>query len=175
MGKLGSIVGKPPTHSRVLYGMATSISPLQVGNVAPGFSCPDQNGNIRTLDEFHGQKLVLYFYPKDNTPGCTSQACNLNDNLAALTKAGYIILGVSKDPAKSHQKFIDKFSLKFDLLCDEDLSVHQAYGVWGPKKFMGREFDGTHRTTFVIDDNGVLENVIAKPKVKAHAEEILKL
>lgn len=117
--------------------------------------------------------MVLYFYPKDNTPGCTSQACNLNENLNALTKAGYTVLGVSKDPAKSHHKFIDKYSLKFDLLCDEDLSVHHAFGVWGPKKFMGREFDGTHRTTFVIDEHGVLEHVIAKPKVKAHAEEIL--
>ena len=117
---------------------------------------------------------MLYFYPKDNTPGCTSQACNLNDNLDALAKAGYNVLGVSKDPAKSHHKFIDKFGLKFDLLCDEDLSVHRAYGVWGPKKFMGREFDGTHRTTFVIDEHGVLEQVIAKPKVKAHAEEILQ-
>ena len=149
------------------------IIPLVAGDQAPAFSSPDQHGNLRTLEEFKGSKLVLYFYPKDNTPGCTSQACNLNDNLDALAKAGYNVLGVSKDPAKSHHKFIDKFGLKFDLLCDEDLSVHHAYGVWGPKKFMGREFDGTHRTTFVIDEHGVLEQVIAKPKVKAHAEEIL--
>ena len=154
--------------------MATCISPLQVGDNAPAFSAPDQHGNVRTLAEFAGQKLVLYFYPKDNTPGCTNQACNLNENLGALKAAGYTVLGVSKDPAKSHHKFIDKFGLKFDLLCDEDLSVHHAYGVWGPKKFMGREFDGTHRTTFVIDEHGVLEQVIAKPKVKAHAEEILQ-
>jgi thioredoxin-dependent peroxiredoxin len=153
--------------------MATSISPLKAGDSAPAFSAPDQNGKVRSLEEFNGTKLILYFYPKDNTPGCTSQACNLNENLHALAKAGYAVLGVSKDPAKSHQKFIDKFGLKFDLLCDEDLSVHQAYGVWGPKKFMGREFDGTHRTTFVVDENGVLEQVIAKPTVKAHAEEIL--
>ena len=117
---------------------------------------------------------MLYFYPKDNTPGCTAQACNLNDNLDALAKAGYKVLGVSKDPAKSHQKFIDKFGLQFDLLCDEELHVHNAYGVWGLKKFMGREYDGTHRTTFVIDEKGVLEQVIAKPKTKAHAEEILQ-
>jgi peroxiredoxin Q/BCP len=154
--------------------MAKTISPLSTGDKAPAFSAPDQNGNVRTLDEFKGSKLVLYFYPKDNTPGCTSQACNLNENLDALANAGYKVLGVSKDPAKSHHKFIDKFSLKFDLLCDEELSVHHAYGVWGPKKFMGREFDGTHRTTFVIDENGTLEQVIAKPKVKAHAEEILQ-
>jgi peroxiredoxin Q/BCP len=153
--------------------MATSLSPLKVGDKAPAFSAPDQNGNLRTLDEFKGAKLVLYFYPKDNTPGCTSQACNLNENLDALANAGYKVLGVSKDPAKSHHKFIDKYGLKFDLLCDEELSVHHAYGVWGPKKFMGREFDGTHRTTFVIDESGTLEHVIAKPKVKAHAEEIL--
>ena len=153
--------------------MATSISPLKAGERAPSFSAPDQHGNIRTLEEFKASKLILYFYPKDNTPGCTSQACNLNDNLKTLSGKGYQVLGVSKDPAKSHHKFIDKFGLKFDLLCDEELSVHNAYGVWGLKKFMGREYDGTHRTTFVIDEHGVLEQVIAKPKVKAHAEEIL--
>ena len=153
--------------------MAKTISPLQAGDQAPSFSVEDQKGNIRTLEEFKGSKLVLYFYPKDNTPGCTTQACNLNDNFAKLANEGYTILGVSKDPAKSHLKFIEKFELQFDLLCDEDLSVHNAYGVWGLKKFMGREYDGTHRTTFVIDERGVLEQVIAKPKVKAHAEEIL--
>ena len=153
--------------------MAKTISPLRVGDQAPSFSVEDQKGNIRTLEEFKGSKLVLYFYPKDNTPGCTTQACNLNDNFAKLANEGYTILGVSKDPAKSHLKFIEKFELQFDLLCDEDLSVHNAYGVWGLKKFMGREYDGTHRTTFVIDERGVLEQVIAKPKVKAHAEEIL--
>lgn len=153
--------------------MAKTITPLRVGDQAPSFSVEDQKGNIRTLEEFKGSKLVLYFYPKDNTPGCTTQACNLNDNFAKLANEGYTILGVSKDPAKSHLKFIEKFDLQFDLLCDEDLSVHNAYGVWGLKKFMGREYDGTHRTTFVIDERGVLEQVIAKPKVKAHAEEIL--
>tara|TARA_Y100001978_G_scaffold200719_1_gene217566 strand:- start:730 stop:1203 length:474 start_codon:yes stop_codon:yes gene_type:complete len=153
--------------------MAKTITPLRVGDQAPSFSVEDQKGNIRTLEEFKGSKLVLYFYPKDNTPGCTTQACNLNDNFAKLANEGYTILGVSKDPAKSHLKFIEKFELQFDLLCDEDLSVHNAYGVWGLKKFMGREYDGTHRTTFVIDERGVLEQVIAKPKVKAHAEEIL--
>ncbi|MED5318504.1 MAG: peroxiredoxin, partial [Bacteroidota bacterium] len=110
--------------------MATTISPLKVGQQAPSFSAPDQHGNTRTLEEFKGSKLVLYFYPKDNTPGCTVQACNLNDNLATLSKAGYKVLGVSKDPAKSHLKFIDKFGLQFDLLCDEELDVHNAYGVW---------------------------------------------
>ena len=154
--------------------MATTISPLKVGDQAPSFSALDQNGNTRTLEEFKGSKLVLYFYPKDNTPGCTAQACNLNDNLAQLSKAGFKVLGVSKDPAKSHLKFIDKFGLQFDLLCDEELHVHNAYGVWGLKKFMGREYDGTHRTTFVIDEHGVIEQVIAKPKTKAHAEEILQ-
>ena len=104
--------------------MATCISPLQVGDKAPEFSAPDQHGNVRTLAQFAGQKLVLYFYPKDNTPGCTNQACNLNDNLSSLKAAGYTVLGVSKDPAKSHHKFIHKHSLGFDLLCDEELSVH---------------------------------------------------
>ena len=111
--------------------MAKTISPLRVGDQAPSFSVEDQKGNIRTLEEFIGSKLVLYFYPKDNTPGCTTQACNLNDNFAQLANEGYTILGVSKDPAKSHLKFIEKFELQFDLLCDEDLSVHNAYGVWG--------------------------------------------
>ena len=141
---------------------------------APDITLPATGDQTIRLADLRGQSVVLYFYPKDNTPGCTSQACNLNDNRDALAEAGYSILGVSKDPAKSHQKFIDKFNLKFDLLCDEELSVHFAYGVWGPKKFMGREFDGTHRTTFVIDENGILEQVIAKPQVKAHAEEILQ-
>lgn len=153
--------------------MATSISPLSSGDAAPAFEATDQTGTTRTLQEFQGSKLVLYFYPKDNTPGCTSQACNLNDHLDELSKAGYQVLGVSPDPAKSHNKFIEKFGLKFDLLCDEDKAIHHAYGVWGPKKFMGREYDGTHRTTFVIDENGKIEQVIAKPQVKLHAEEIL--
>jgi len=153
--------------------MATCISPLKPGDKAPSFSAPDQRGTVRTLEEFAGTKLVLYFYPKDNTPGCTSQACNLNDHLDDLRAAGYHVLGVSPDPAKSHQKFIDKFSLRFDLLCDEDKAVHRAYGVWGLKKFMGREYDGTHRTTFVIAEDGTVERILAKPKVKAHAEEIL--
>ena len=154
--------------------MAKTITPLVAGDQAPAFSSPDQHGNLRTLEEFKGSKLVLYFYPKDNTPGCTSQACNLNENLDALAKAGYNVLGVSKDPAKSHHKFIDKHGLGFDLLCDEELNVHHAFGVWGPKKFMGREFDGTHRTTFVIEADGTIGRIIAKPKVKTHAEEILQ-
>ena len=143
------------------------------GDAFPDFSMETPDGGTVTKADLAGKKAVIFFYPKDNTPGCTSQACNLNENLDALANAGYKVLGVSKDPAKSHHKFIDKYGLKFDLLCDEELSVHHAYGVWGPKKFMGREFDGTHRTTFVIDESGTLEHVIAKPKVKAHAEEIL--
>jgi peroxiredoxin Q/BCP len=153
--------------------MANSISPLQAGDAAPDFSVLDQNGRERTLAEFRGKKVILFFYPKDNTPGCTKQACNLNDHWGTLQKEGYVVLGVSKDPAKSHLKFIEKFGLQFDLLCDEDLALHHSYGVWGLKKFQGREYDGTHRTTFVIDGEGILERVIAKPKVKEHAEEIL--
>lgn len=172
-GKLGLKRGKPCLQMVVLSGMATSISPLSAGDKAPAFQAEDQTGKLRTLDEFQDSKLVLYFYPKDNTPGCTSQACNLNDHLDTLRAKGYHVLGVSPDPAKSHHKFIDKFGLKFDLLCDEDKAVHQAYGVWGLKKFMGREYDGTHRTTFVIDEQGIIEQVIAKPQVKLHAEEIL--
>ena len=117
--------------------MATTISPLKAGQQAPSFSAPDQHGNTRTLEEFKGSKLVLYFYPKDNTPGCTVQACNLNDNLATLSKAGYKVLGVSKDPAKSHLKFIDKFGLQFDLLCDEEAGCPQRLWRVGAEKIHG--------------------------------------
>ena len=153
--------------------MAPKPQPLEEGTKAPNFKAKTHTGEEIKLSDFKGQHLLLYFYPKDNTPGCTSQACNLNDHLDTLRAKGYHVLGVSPDPAKSHHKFIDKFGLKFDLLCDEDKAVHQAYGVWGLKKFMGREYDGTHRTTFVIDEQGIIEQVIAKPQVKLHAEEIL--
>ncbi len=147
---------------------------LEIGNKAPQFSARDQNNKVRTLEEFAGQKLVIYFYPKDNTPGCTAEACDLRDNYARLQAQGYKILGVSKDSAKSHQKFIDKFDLPFDLLVDEDLEVCKAFGVWGMKKFMGREFMGINRTTFIIDEQGRLQDIITKVKTKEHAAQILK-
>ena len=148
---------------------------LKIGDKAPDFSGKDQNGKTIQLSDFSGKKIAIYFYPKDNTPGCTVQACNLRDNDAALTKAGIQIIGVSADSSASHVKFIDKFSLPFPLIADEDKTIIQQFGVWGPKKFMGKEYDGIHRTTFVIDENHTIVGIIEKPKTKEHAEEILAL
>jgi peroxiredoxin Q/BCP len=147
---------------------------LEVGNKAPEFEAKDQNGNTVKLSDFKGKKVVLYFYPKDNTPGCTAQACNLRDNYEALQKAGYVILGVSSDSEKSHQKFIEKQSLPFSLISDEDLKVHEAYGTWVEKSMYGRKYMGTARTTFIIDENGNLEEIIEKVKTKEHTNQILK-
>ncbi|PCJ81335.1 MAG: thioredoxin-dependent thiol peroxidase [Bacteroidetes bacterium] len=149
------------------------MSPLQVGDQAPEFSSHDQSGVSRSLSDYSGTKLVLYFYPKDNTPGCTTQACNLTENFSELTKHGIKILGVSPDSEAKHLKFIAKFDIAFDLLADEDKSVHKAFGVWGEKKFMGKVFDGTHRTTFLIDENGKIVTIISKPNCKDHAAEVL--
>ncbi|MBR9922406.1 MAG: thioredoxin-dependent thiol peroxidase [Bacteroidetes bacterium] len=146
---------------------------LKAGDKAPAFSGVDQNGETIKLEDYKGKKLVLFFYPKDNTPGCTAEACNLRDNYAGLQKAGYEILGVSADSERKHQNFIKKFDLPFPLLADTEKEVINAFGVWGPKKFMGREFDGIHRTTFVIDEQGKIEEVIAKVKTKDHAAQIL--
>lgn len=147
---------------------------LEVGKQAPGFEAKDQNGNLIKLADFKGRKVVLYFYPKDNTPGCTAQACNLRDNYDALQKAGYIVLGVSSDSEKSHQKFIDKQQLPFPLIADEDLKVHEAYGTWVEKSMYGRKYMGTARTTFVIDENGLLSEIIEKVNTKEHTSQILK-
>lgn len=147
---------------------------LEVGKPAPNFEAKDQNGNIIKLADFKGRKVVLYFYPKDNTPGCTAQACNLRDNYDALQKAGYIVLGVSSDSEKSHQKFIEKQNLPFPLIADEDLKVHEAYGTWVEKSMYGRKYMGTARTTFIIDENGNLEEIIEKVNTKDHTNQILK-
>lgn len=149
------------------------MTKLQKGDKAPDFNCADENGNMISLSDYKGKKLVLYFYPKDNTPGCTTESCNLRDNYQAMLKAGYEVLGISADSEKKHLNFIDKFDLPFHLLADVEKKVINDYGVWGPKKFMGREYDGIHRTTFVIDENGMIEEVITKVKTKAHAEQIL--
>ena len=146
---------------------------LNVGDAAPAFEALDQNDKPHRLEDYSGKKLVLYFYPKDNTPGCTNQACSLRDGMADLEKAGIKVLGVSINHAASHRKFIDKFDLPFDLLVDEDHALQDLFGVWGLKKFMGREYDGTHRTTFCIDEAGTIVAIIRKPKVKDHANEVL--
>lgn len=147
---------------------------LKEGDKAPDFQCVDENGKLRTLSEFVGKKLVLYFYPKDNTPTCTVESCNLRDNYDGLRKKGFEVLGVSPDSEKRHRNFISKFELPFPLLADEDHKVMNAYGVYGKKKFMGRVFDGVVRTTFVIDENGVIERVFKKVKSKEHTEQILE-
>ncbi|MFD2035980.1 thioredoxin-dependent thiol peroxidase [Belliella marina] len=147
---------------------------LEVGNYAPQFESKDQNGNVIKLSDFKGKKVVLYFYPKDNTPGCTAQACNLRDNYEALQKAGYVVLGISTDSEKSHQKFIEKQELPFSLIADEDKSVHEAYGTWVEKSMYGRKYMGTARTTFVIDEEGKIEEIIEKVNTKEHTNQILK-
>ena len=146
---------------------------LKEGQKAPIFSAKNQNGNDISLTQFLGKKVVLYFYPKDNTPGCTAQACNLSENIDNLKKNGFIVLGVSPDSEKSHLKFISKYNLSFDLIVDESKSICKLYGVWGPKKFMGREYDGVHRTTFLIDENGFIDKIIKKVNTKNHTEQIL--
>lgn len=149
------------------------MTSLKVGDAAPNFEAKDQEGNTIKLSDYSGKKLVLFFYPKASTPGCTAEACNLSDNYQVFINKGYDILGVSADSAKRQQNFINKYALKFPLLADEDKTVINAFGVWGPKKFMGKEYDGIHRTTFIIDEKGIIEEVIAKVKTKAHAQQIL--
>lgn len=145
----------------------------QVGDPAPAFEAPDQNGKIRSLHEFNGQRLVLYFYPKDDTPGCTAEACSLRDHYQSLLQAGYQILGISSDSPASHQKFITKFQLPFDLISDQDKTVHEAFGTWIQKSMYGRSYMGTERVTFVIGPDGIIQEVIAKVDTKNHAAQIL--
>ncbi len=147
---------------------------LEIGEKAPDFEAKDQDGNKVKLSEFQGKKVVLYFYPKDNTPGCTAQACNLRDNYDALLKAGYIVLGISSDSEKSHQKFIEKQNLPFSLIADEDKKVHELYGTWVEKNMYGRKYMGTARTTFIIDEEGKIAEIIDKVKTKEHTNQILK-
>ncbi|SFS32564.1 thioredoxin-dependent thiol peroxidase [Lutibacter maritimus] len=149
------------------------MNTLKVGDKAPNFEALDQNGNTVKLADYKGKKLVLFFYPKASTPGCTMEACNLRDNYHSFLAKGYDVLGVSADAAKQQQNFIAKNELPFPLLADEDKKVINAFGVWGPKKFMGREFDGIHRVTFIIDEQGIIEEVISKVKTKEHASQIL--
>ena len=146
---------------------------LKVGDSAPEFSVNDQNGNLIKLSDFKGKKVVLYFYPKDNTPGCTAEACNLRDNYQTLQEAGYEILGVSKDDEKSHQKFISKFELPFTLLADIEKDIHEKYGTWIEKSMYGRKYMGTARVTFLIDEAGKIVDIIEKVNTKDHTTQIL--
>lgn len=144
------------------------------GGPAPDFSSKDQNGNPVKLSGFRGKKVVLYFYPKDDTSGCTAQACDLNDNLPALQAAGYQVIGVSTDDEKSHQKFINKYGLNFTLLADTDKQVVELYDVWKEKSMYGKKYMGTVRTTFLVDENGIIADIIEKVDTKAHTKQILE-
>lgn len=149
------------------------MTPLKKGDTAPNFSAKDQDGNFHSLNDYKGKKLVVFFYPKADTPGCTAEACDLRDNFHRFQANNYALLGVSADSAKTQSKFKNKFDFPFPLLADEDKSVIFAFGVWGPKIFMGKEYDGIHRTTFVINENGIIEDVISEVKTKVHASQIL--
>ena len=147
---------------------------LTAGTLAPNFKTTDQDGNTVTLSSLRGKKVVLYFYPKDMTPGCTAESCNLRDNYKALQKAGFEVFGISSDDEKSHKKFIVKEKLPFQLLADVDKSVHHLYGTWVEKSMYGRKYMGTARTTYVIDEKGIITEVIEKVDTKNHAEQILR-
>lgn len=149
------------------------MNTLKVGDKVPEFSVNDQDGNTVNLSDYQGKKLIVFFYPAANTPGCTKEACNLRDNYAALQSKGYELLGVSADSEKKQSNFKKKFNLPFPLLADVDHVVIKTFGVWGRKKFMGREYDGIHRMTFMIDERGVVEKVIEKVKTKDHAAQLL--
>lgn len=146
---------------------------LKEGTKAPQFTSVDQNGEKISLKDFHGKKVIIYFYPKDDTPTCTTQACNLRDNYSLLVKQGFVVIGISVDSVKSHKKFETKYTLPFTLIADEDKKIVEKYGVWGEKLFMGKTIIGTHRTTFLIDETGKIKKIIRKPKSKIHTEEIL--
>ena len=148
--------------------------PISAGNPAPDFTLPDENGIARKLSDYRGQPVVLYFYPKDDTPGCTTEACNFRDDYSQYTQAGAVILGVSPDTPKAHIKFKEKYHLPFTLLADEGHKVCDLYGVWGPKKMMGREYDGVYRTTFLIDRQGKLVKVFEAVKPAEHSKEVLE-
>jgi len=157
----------------ILQTKNTYMALPEKGNSAPDFNGKDQNGNVISLSQFKGKKIILYFYPKDSTPGCTAQACNLRDNYEMLLKAGYIVIGISADSEASHQKFIEKHNLPFPLIADTEKEILKTYGVWGPKKFMGRTYDGIQRTTFVVNEKGIIEDIITKVDTKNHTKQII--
>lgn len=150
------------------------MNTLKVGDKVPNFTTTDQDGNPVSLSDFAGKKLIVFFYPKASTPGCTAEACNLRDNYKALQDQGYTLLGVSADSEKRQKNFATKYEFPFQLLADEDHSVINAFGVWGLKKFMGKEYDGIHRKTFKVDEQGVVTEVIDKVKTKDHAAQLLE-
>ena len=160
------MVNKKPFKNHVTH--------LKAGDIAPDFSAKDQNGNVVSLKELKGKKIVLYFYPKDNTATCTTESCNLRDNYEYMKGQGYEVIGVSADDERSHQKFIKKYNLPFALLADTDKKVISDYDVWGKKQFLGIKFDGIVRTTFVINEDGIIEEVITQVKSKEHSEQIFK-
>ena len=150
------------------------MNTLQVGDNVPSFTTIDQDENSFITTDLKGKKTILFFYPRANTPGCTAEACNLRDNYSLLKEKGYKLYGVSADNPKKQKNFQNKYELPYTLLADEDKSVINAFGVWGPKKFMGKEYEGIHRITFLIDENGVIEKVFSKVKTKDHAAQILE-
>jgi peroxiredoxin Q/BCP len=150
------------------------MSLLQSGQQAPDFTATDQDGKVVTLREYLGRKVIMYFYPKDDTPGCTKEACAFRDNFPNFENTGVAVLGVSVDSEKAHRKFADKYQLPFRLVSDEGKTIVEAYGVWGKKKFMGREYMGTNRVTYLIDENGNIEQVWPKVKPETHAAELLE-
>jgi peroxiredoxin Q/BCP len=147
---------------------------LNIGDNAPHFNGNIEDGSTVSSSSLKGQKYILFFYPKDDTPGCTREACNLRDNFRWFEKNGFQIFGVSPDNEKKHQKFIDKYEFQYSLIADTDKEMINSFGIWGPKKFMGREFDGVHRTTFVINEDGKITEIIKKVKTKEHAEQLIE-
>lgn len=151
------------------------MSELKIGDMAPDFTARNQNGEEVSLSDYRGKKVILYFYPKDNTPGCTKESCDFRDNYETLTKDGFEVIGVSADSEKSHQKFIEKFDLPFTLISDSEKEVLKLYGAWGRKKFMGKEYDGILRKTFLIGADGKIEQIIEKVKTKEPTKQLLEL
>ncbi len=168
-----------PTKSTTKTTKATKSGPgrstgqLKIGQKAPAFALPNQDGKVMRLSDFKGKKVVLYFYPKDDTPGCTKESCAFRDGLDEIHASGAVVLGVSADSVDSHKKFVKKFNLNFPLLSDETKTVLQAYGVWKEKSLYGRKFMGIERTTFIIDEQGKLDDIFQKVKVDGHLEEVL--
>lgn len=148
---------------------------LKVGDKAPEFTSVNEDGNPISLSDYRGKKVVLFFYPKDDSPGCTKEACSIRDDYRSIQKAGYEVLGISPDKDTKHRKFIDKYEFQYSLVADPEKKIIESYGLWGPKKFMGREVIGVHRTTFLVDADGIIEEIITKVKTKDHAKQILEV